>query len=206
LRRQFPSPKWTLVQGFGSIKYFNVSYLVLLIVPLLAGLQQKFPHISSFVPDLRLTYASSIFYAIAILLYRVFCPPEISRFGNDRDEYIRTHLDMHLRALPNRRYEILLANLDPNLDKQLIDRVLELVEAKNLAHDPRSKLHEAELENITAKFLPDAVQRYLLKKYSALNESFPLARWAAFVLYSSGTAVLSYLIVYNSFRVFSFGG
>jgi len=52
--------KWAIVRGFGKVKYFNISYVVLLIVPILVELHAKatsgstfFKNLVAFPPALR---------------------------------------------------------------------------------------------------------------------------------------------------------
>src|SRR6266478_2798414 len=91
IRTWFP---WRVVRIFGSLSYFNISYGVLLLVPIVHELYLRavpfmtwFGAPGEFPITLQWLYAASLIYAIAILLYQIFCPTEIKR-NSQPEEYI----------------------------------------------------------------------------------------------------------------------
>ena len=88
---------WTLIKTFGRIKYFNVSYLVLFLVPFLVDLYkiiiEKDIGISEFPFRLQILYSASLAYALGIALYQFFCPQIIQKF-NSYFEYVNSYRDI----------------------------------------------------------------------------------------------------------------
>src|SRR2546430_370708 len=105
--------KWSAIRALGKVKYFNVCYVVLIGVPLLAEIYINVHKLHSYPPfpqPLKLLYLSSLCYAIGIALYQYFCPSIIKMYERDTD-YLDSEFDIHLKARPDRRTEIVLANL-----------------------------------------------------------------------------------------------
>ncbi len=82
LRQWLP---WSVVRIFGSLTYFNISYGVLLLVPIVHELYARavpimrwFGAPGEFPVTLQWLYAASLIYAAAILLYQIFCPSEVN--------------------------------------------------------------------------------------------------------------------------------
>ena len=71
---------------------------------------------------LQWLYAASLIYALAILLYQVFCPSEIKRHAHPED-YTRSQYDIFQRADPQRRINVVLARLHPVDDSQDRSRI-----------------------------------------------------------------------------------
>jgi hypothetical protein len=201
-------PKWSTVRGFGNVTYFNLSYVVLLGVPILHELYERsvpfmkwFGAPGPFPSTLKWLYAASFSYAIAIGLYQWFCPAEIKRFGKNEDEYLKTQHEIYLRALPNHRLNVILAHLDPILDNEVHKELCGLLEARDKASGEERSRYQCQLDEVVKRLHPDAVQRYLLKAYEQSDTSRPLARWTSFVLYLLGTVIVLWLLGVRSYRV-----
>lgn len=200
--------RWSTVRGFGNIKYFNISYGVLLGVPILHDLYAKsvpfmewFGGSRAFPVTLKWLYGASVCFAIAIVLYQWFCPAEIKRFGKNEDEYLRAQYEIYERALPNHRLNVVLANLDSNLDGNVYIQIHDLLVRRDAAIGERRLQTQRELDDIVKQLHPDAVQRYLLKDYGRLNLTNWPARWFSFGLYLFGTGVLLVMLGLRSFGV-----
>ena len=200
--------RWSTVRGFGNIKYFNISYGVLFGVPIVHELYARavpfmewFGAPGPFPTTLQWLYGASVSFAIAIALYQWFCPAEIKRFGNNEDEYVDAQYEIYKRALPNHRLNVVLANLDPDLDRDVYGRIKGLLDRRNSAMGESRLQAQKELDDIVERLHPDAVQRYLLKDYERLNLSKPPARWFSLGLYLFGTGVLLVLLGWRSYSV-----
>lgn len=200
--------RWSTVRAFGNIKYFNFSYAVLFVVPILHELYAKtvpfmkwFGAPGPFPTTLQWAYGASVSFAIATALYQWFCPAEVKRFGKNEDEYLQAQYEIYKRALPNHRLNVVLANLDPHLDGDVYDRIHSLLAQRNSAIGAGRLQVQKELDEIVERLHPDAVQRYLLKDYERLNLSKLPARWLSFGLYLLGTGVLIVLLSWRSYRV-----
>lgn len=190
--------KWSNIRALGKVKYFNVCYVVLLGVPLLAEIyiyvheRGAYP---SFPTPLKLLYVASICYAIGIALYQYCCPVIIKMYERDID-YLQAEKEVHMNARPDRKLEIVLANL---LDVQQDTRA-ELEELKKLSN--LSEAQKTKLNSIIEIHYPSCVQRYLLADYDRQN-----AKWWGLILlcglfYFGGTAIMLWLLVVKSIKVF----
>ena len=199
---------WSTVRGVGNIKYFNISYGVILGVPILHELYAKavpfmkwFGAPGPFPETLRWLYAASVCYALAIGVYQVFGPSEIKRFGKNDDEYLRTQYETYMRALPNHQLNVILAHLDANLDRATHDRICELLEMRKSEQEKERLMAQSQLDELVLALRPDAVQRYLLKDYEAKDRSRAIARWASFLLYIAGTVIVLILLIARNYEV-----
>lgn len=201
------SIKWTTVRGFGKVKYFNISYVILLVLPILFELHKKaaeasefFKNTVDFPPTLRWLYAASFLYAIGIAIYQYFCPPVIKRFGNV-DEYLTDFHQLFLRSHPHHRLNVVLTHLEPDIDSGIKNKIDQLT-AKIDSTDGTDKIEtQKELDTVIESLHADAVQRFLTKDYEAKNEGSPPALWASFILYVLGTLILLTLLILKSLYV-----
>jgi hypothetical protein len=184
--------KWTIVRGFGKVKYFNISYVVLLVVPILAELHAKaaaasefFKNSIAFPPTLRWLYAASLFYAIGITIYQYFCPAIIKRF-EDSDAYLHNFHDIFLRAHPHHRLNIVLAHLEPDLEAESRTKIETLLERRDTSDEQQQLEVQKELNTLVDSLHADAVQRFLVKEYDCKNVKAWVALWISFALYMRG--------------------
>lgn len=204
------SVKWNIVRGFGRVKYFNISYVVLLVVPILMELHTKaaaaselFNKTVAFPATLHWLYAASLFYAVAIVLYQYFCPTDIKRFAN-ADEYVANSHEIFLRAHPHHRLNIVLAHLNSDVDAEIKSKIDALLHRRDNSVGNERLEVQRELDILVESLHADAVQRYLLKDYEAKNVQFTVALWASFILYVFGTLILVVLLTIRSLHVFGF--
>ncbi|MCZ7595654.1 MAG: hypothetical protein M5U16_12715 [Hyphomicrobium sp.] len=207
LRQWFP---WTIVRIFGSLTYFNISYAVLLVVPILHELYARAVPImqwlgapGEFPVTLQWLYAASLTYAAAILLYQVCCPPEI-KHSRTREDYIQSEFEVFQRYDPHHRVEIVLARLHPESDVNWRNKIEALLRESNTASTSAERESaRTELDALLAKMHAHAVQEYLGGVYDMKNLSRPLARWLSLALYISGCVILFGLLIVGSIEVFS---
>jgi len=202
---------WTTVRNFGNVKYFNISYGVLLIVPILAELYNRaVPAMRSlgapgpFPYTLRWLYGASLCYAIGITLYQYFCPPNIKRFA-DSNAYIDAQYDILERAAPHHRLEIVLAQLDSRVDAEIEKKISELRNLIGRAAGEKRREAEDELSRLVLTLQPDAIQRHLTRQYVRENAAKPMFLLISFVSYIAGTLILLGLLVQRSWDVLSGG-
>ena len=201
---------WTVVRIFGSLTYFNISYGVLLLVPIIHELYARAVPImgwlgapGEFPVTLQWLYAASLIYALAILLYQVFCPSEIKRHAHPED-YTRSQYDIFQRADPQRRINVVLARLHPVDDSQDRSRIEELYRLSTTADStPARESAQLELDALLSKLHDHAVQKWLLDQYELKDLHWPLARWLTLSLYIAGCAILATLLVVRSVGVFT---
>src|SRR6266436_5838350 len=104
--------RWSTIKALGRIKYFNVCYVVLLGVPLLAEIYVAIHNLGkypTFPLSLKLLYTASICYAIGIAIYQYACPSIIKTYDRDVD-YFEAEKEVHLNARPDRQLQIVLTN------------------------------------------------------------------------------------------------
>lgn len=201
---------WTAVRNFGTVKYFNISYVVMIGVPVLATIYQAIQskwlnsHITFVFPStLKWLYAASIAYAFGIALYQIFCPPEV-KTAQTIDEYVHIFKELYERALPDKKYNIVLTNLD-SLQKDSSDRLVALHEKlfTTLQDSTQRQVTQTEYDGLIELLYPSCVQRYLIKDYSEKVKSRTIAIWASALLYFTGTGIMLYLIFCRAYLVFS---
>lgn len=200
---------WTTVRIFGSLTYFNVSYGVLLVVPILHELYVRavpimawFGAPGEFPVTLQWLYAASLIYAIAILTYQISCPSEIKRNASPAD-YVRSEYEIFQRADPQHRINIVLAQLHSEDDRAHRDKIEQLYRLSTTAQTAAERTTtQIELDALLAQLHGHAVQQWLLEDYDNKNLRWPLARWFSFGLYISGCAILGLLLVIRSIEVF----
>ena len=192
--------KWTVVRGFGKVKYFNISYIILFLVPILVELYEKaasnsefFRNVIAFPPTLKWLYAASFAYAIGIAIYQYRCPELIKRFSSSH-EYVEHLHSIFLRAHAHHRLNIVLPHLDPVTDAEILGKIDNLIDKRDSSDNEKRREIEKELDDILSALHPDAVQRYLVKEYDAKNEESPVALWVSFILYVLGTCILVALL------------
>src|SRR5690348_5511717 len=132
---------WRTIKNFGQVKYFNISYVVLIIVPLLANtfemLNEKFCYTLTVPFAAKSLYFASIIYAIAIAIYQYRCPAIIKEYSNLQD-YIDKNLEQFKNKAPDLKYYIVLAHLDQQTQKATYDEIIELyskISAATHEHD-----------------------------------------------------------------------
>jgi hypothetical protein len=199
--------RWTTVRGFGKVKYFNISYVVLLTVPIIvelhakaAGASERFRELVALPPTLLWLYGASLAYAIGIALYQYFCPEDIKRFGN-RDEFVRNSYEMFLRAHPHHRLSIVSSHLDPTIDAEVLNEIETRRDKIDSSAGEEQRAAQAELDTYLASLHADAVQRYLIKKYNLENRQRTAALRLSFLLYLVGTGILLVLLIMRSVHV-----
>jgi hypothetical protein len=82
-------PTWKQLSMLGNIQFLRISYVVLIIVPLVASV--RFNALNSFFGELPLTmrlgYFAALLLSFAHMVYQGFCPQIIKRFESPNDLY-----------------------------------------------------------------------------------------------------------------------
>ncbi len=88
-KARFPWLKWKCLNSLGNVHFLQVSYIVLVGVPIWALIQEKtLGQIFSGVPlTLRLGYFSALLLSVAHMVYQGSCPQIIRRFDSPNDLY-----------------------------------------------------------------------------------------------------------------------
>jgi uncharacterized membrane protein len=199
--------RWSAVRAFGNVKYFNISYVVLFGMPIAhelyvkgAPLMKWFGAPAPFPTTFRWAYGASLTFAIAIAVYQWRCPEIIKRFGSNKDEYLKAEYESYQRALPSHRLNVVIANLDPELDRGSMEEINTLLNQKAEVGNDGAAIQE-ELDKVIARLHPDAVQRFLLKSYDRLNESDRFFRLTSAFFYLTGSIILFVLLLWKSYGV-----
>ena len=199
---------WSVVRGFGKVKYFNLSYVVLFAVPILAELHHKAVTASAMVAaalafpvTLQWLYGASLSYAVGIALYQYFCPKIIKEFGTVEDYITHAH-EVFLRAHPQHRVDVVLTHLDPHIDSEIQRRIEALLGSRETAGASERLAVQEELDKLIGSLHADAVQRFLAKEYRSQDRRAAVARWISFALYVVGTGILAILLIHRSAHVF----
>lgn len=192
---------WTVIRNLGRVKYFNISYVVLFGVPIAAEVYAKRGDSAPDFPGtLQAVYAASILFAIAITIYQ-FCCPSIVKAYAAREDYIAALYDQYLRANPDRKFEIVLANLattQADVQARLVD--LKKNATDTLSADAASAT--TNLNSLVDGLYPSAIQRFLAKKYDREKSARKWAIITSAVFYTVGSLIILVLLVLKSITVF----
>lgn len=207
VRRWLP---WTVVRVFGSLTYFNISYGVLLLVPILHELYVRavpfmvyFGAPGDFPVTLQWLYGASLCYAFAILLYQVCCPDEVKGAAT-WEEYVQSQFETFQRLDPQHRIKIVLARLHKPSDAAWREEI-EILHRKSINAETASERATAlsQLDELLAKMHGHAVQEFLREHYQTQDISWLPVRWLSFAAYIAGCLILIGLLIVRSIGVFT---
>lgn len=198
---------WSLIKAFGRIKYFNISYLVLFLVPFLVDfynvlIKMDFG-IAEFPFRMQLLYSASFAYAIGIALYQFFCPQIIKKFDSDSD-YVKNYFEIDKELYPDKKLEIVISNLtDAQSDiKSEIIRLQNEID-KNPLDKQKVEVLEAELNEKISLVYNGCVTRFLLKEYDSSEKKNGVAIYLSGIFYLIGTIALLSILLEKTYKVFT---
>lgn len=201
---------WLTVKNFGRVKYFNLSYVIMIGVPVLATIYQSIDSTwlksyvdFSFPPAFKWMYGASILYAIGIAIYQIFCPSEVKRFDNS-DEYVNTYQHLYERAYPDKKHNIILSQLtDSQKDTRIkIQQLHQELQSSSKSVEERKRI-ETEYEFLVNLVYPGCVQNFLIDRFDRKVQSKSIAFYISALFYLAGTGILTYLIFMRAYLVFS---
>lgn len=196
---------WRLVKNFGKIKYFNISYIVLLIVPLVANIfeliGQNFSYNITIPITVKSLYFASIIYALAIAIYQYKCPSLIKEYENPQ-EYIDKQLKQVENKAPDLKLYIVLAHLGPLQDAIKNEILVLYSKLKQVSsHDERIKM-EFDLNQKLDSVYSASVQNHLEKKYTTESKNNLIWCWLSAILYLIGSLIVFILLIIRTILVF----
>lgn len=196
---------WITIKYFGRVKYFNISYAAILVVPIYIDFAQKINNASGIdlanIPiSIRLIYLASLLYAFGIAIYQYACPKIIKDYDKVQD-YIRDNFNIYLLSYPDLKYNIVTANL-ADIQKKTKERL----EALHLQveQDPSNSSKKKELDDLVELHLPSCVQSNLTNEFNRELSTRKFWMIMSFLLYVLGTAVVLFLLVKKSIVVLTF--
>jgi len=196
---------WSIIRNFGKVKYFNISYVVLIIVPLLANtlhvINKKFSYDLDVPPMVKSLYIASILYAIGIAIYQYRCPAIIKDYEN-KQAFIKDNIEIFMNKAPDLKLNIVLTNLNRDTQMESYNEVVSLY-AKS--KQEQSAFETAKLEsqlNDKLNFLyKGTVQSYLEKQFDADNTREPVSYWLSGIFYMAGTLIVIILLIMRTLIV-----
>ncbi len=193
---------WITIKYFGRVKYFNISYAAILVVPIYIDFAQKINNASGIdlanIPiSIRLIYLASLLYAFGIAIYQYACPKIIKDYDKVQD-YIRDNFNIYLLSYPDLKYNIVTANL-----ADIQKKTKEKLEALHLQveQDPSNSSKKKELDDLIELHLPSCVQSNLTNEFNRELSTRKFWMIMSFILYVLGTAVVLFLLVKKSIVV-----
>jgi hypothetical protein len=196
---------WITIKYFGRVKYFNISYATILVLPIYIDFAQKINNTSGIdlanIPiSIRLIYLASLLYALGIAIYQYACPKIIKDYDKVQD-YIRDNFNIYLLSYPDLKYNIVTANL-----ADIQKKTKEKLEALHLQveQDPTNSSKKKELEDLVELYLPSCVQSNLTNEFNQELSTRKFWMIMSFVLYVLGTVVVLFLLVKKSIVVLTF--
>jgi len=195
---------WLTVRNFGTIKYFNLSYVVIIGVPLAVeayrGMQFMLTSIeltTRFPTTFKALYLASLSYAIAVAIYQFFCPSIIKRYESE-DLYVKAMRPLYEDAYPDKKLEIVMANL-AGPQEDLLHLIVQLKATTEA--DPSNDAARGRLIQTVNDVFSSCVQRFLINNYRAAQRENPVAIGASTLCYAIGTIVLAYHLVLRTLSV-----
>lgn len=195
---------WLTIRNFGRVKYFNLSYVVLVSVPLLAETchilrsaetLQRYVPVPHFPPLIQYLFVASLLYGLAIALYQYACPAIVKQYESE-EQYVTALQPIYERAHPERMLEIVMANasaLESSLSSDLVKLQLE-VSMWDSGTTGRASA-EARLHDSLSALYPSCIQRFLVNSYRQATRKSPLLCGLSGILYLLGTLIMLYLLV-----------
>jgi hypothetical protein len=110
---------WLVIKSFGKVKYFNISYVALLTIPIYADIAGRTNGNLSLLPipdSIRYIYLAGFLYALGIAIYQYACPTILKNYDRIQD-YIRDNYEILLNSYPDLKYNIVSANLEKDIQK-----------------------------------------------------------------------------------------
>ena len=197
---------WRTIKNFGQIKYFNISYAVLILIPIIANifevLNSRYGQCLHVPITVKSLYATSILYAIAIAIYQYRCPPLIKEYVNVQD-YIEKNLDIFKNKAPDLKLNIVLAHLDKSTQEATFNEIVQLFRKCSGTEGEEKILCSQRLDAKLDLVYSSTVQSHLEKKYEIANKQEPGSYWASGVLYVIGTLIIIILLILRTIVVFT---
>jgi hypothetical protein len=198
---------WKLVKNLGQVKYFNISYVVILVVPLLAN---AFELISEHLKDplivpvtVKSLYFASLVYALGIAVYQFRCPPIIKEYENVQ-HYIEKNLEQFMNKTPDLKVNIVLTQLNKETQYEAFDELVKQYAALKSANDPEEQIRlSAQLDATASKTYASSIQKHLTDRYDSANLQYPGSIWTATILYIFGSLIVLTLLIVRTIVVFS---
>ncbi|HJU05480.1 MAG TPA: hypothetical protein VJ692_10045 [Nitrospiraceae bacterium] len=207
---------WLTVRNFGRVKYFHLSFVVIIGLPLFAQvyevalrtlLKTPFSLSLTFPFTFKLLYVSSLCYAIGIAIYEFFCPSIIKSYETEV-MYVDAAQHTYERAYLDRKYGLVLAHLKDtqrDIKNNLIDLKLNL---DKLLSDPMSSPAERKevqenLGHLLDVVYPSCIQAVLVKNFEDARHQYPLAIYTSGIFFMAGTFLLAFLLLRKTLHLFS---
>ena len=199
---------WKTVKNLGQIKYFNISYAVLLVVPIVANCVHLIngnqnDKIIALPDTIKWLYTASLIYAIAIAIYQYKCPQIIKDYVSAED-YVEKNQKQFENKFPDIKLNIVLPNLKLPAQSETREKILSLhkeISASNI-HDEKVS-RTAELDQLLNLVYPSTIQNHLTTKYDSVNIQGKWYIWISGILYFLGTAIIFVLLILKTLIVYT---
>lgn len=196
---------WISIKYFGRVKYFNISYVAILIIPIYADFTRQINNASGIGLDIipvsiKLIYLASLLYALGIAVYQYACPKIIKEYDKVQD-YIRDNFSIYILSYPDLKYNIVLANL-ADIQKNVRTKLETL--HMEVEENPNNTTKKKELDDLIDLHLPSCVQRNLSNEFAYELNSRKFWMITSFALYVLGTLIVLFLLIKKSLIVLNF--
>ena len=193
---------WIVIRNLGKVKYFNISYAVLLLVPIVIELINKINDteilkINELPNTLKLAYLASLLYALAIAIYQFFCPDIIKNYVKWQD-YFRDNFEILNRDYVELKIQVVLANLNDNESELLQEIESLIIQTTNDYKDTEAK---EKLKNLVDQAYPRCNQRSLKREFEEATVDNKIAIYLSSLFYIGGTLVMLYLLFSKSYSI-----
>lgn len=195
---------WSTIKNFGKIKYFNISYAVIIIVPIIANIIQHYndttqKHLALPV-TIKSLYIASLIYAVAIAIYQYACPAIIKDYDNLQN-YIDNNLEIFKNKAPDLKFYIVLANLK-EAQEQTKQEIIELNGKILSATTEEDKIKfKIDLDEKLNTVYPGTVQNHLETVYNSSNVQSKFWIWTSGILYIIGSLIILLLLIIRTILV-----
>lgn len=198
---------WSVIKNFGKVKYFNISYAVLILIPLIANtfshINKEFSYNLEVPPMVKSLYVASILYAIGIAIYQYCCPAVIKEYEN-KQAFVKDNIEMFKNKAQDLKLNIVLTHLNKDTQSGSLAELLTLQEQidqeTSLVKVAKLKL---ELEEKVLLLYTGSVQTHLEKKFDEDNLRQRPLIWTCGILYVLGTLIIVILLILRTLIVFN---
>jgi hypothetical protein len=195
---------WSTIKNFGKIRYFNISYAIIIIVPMLANILQHYNESAGEHLQLPSTvkslYIASLIYAIAIAIYQYACPSIIKDYEN-LQSYIDKNLEIFKNKAPDLKFYIVLANLKTTQEQTKQEIILLNGKISSATSEADKIKIKIDLDEKLNTVYAGTVQNYLETVYNTANSKNSLSIWASGVLYIAGSLIILILLIIRTILV-----
>ena len=184
--------RWTGIKSAYSNPLIKISYAVLIGLPIIIEILELYNKKIKFENSFYQIFYSSVGLLIMFLIYRIFAPSEI-KDNADIEAFINRRKQTLNDYLPDKRKEIVLANLDDaqlESQKKIINLTKEIDE---ISDESLKQQKLGELNSLVDQLFPGCVTRYLEHQWINANTRVTIPLVTCAVIYIASAIIICFV-------------